>query len=100
MNCTVPTLADTCAVHGCLLIPVSDLVGVPGAEPAMVFKPETAAELARQLIAKAIANYPQRAAKGKPEWLAVRAAIFAALDGHPDARTAVAGRLLELEPQS
>lgn len=33
-----------------------------------------------------------------PEWLAVRAAIFAALDSHPDARAAVAGRLLELGP--
>jgi carbon-monoxide dehydrogenase catalytic subunit len=80
MNCTVPTLADTCAAHGCLLIPVSDLIGVPGAEPAMVFKPETAAELARQLIARAIANYPQRAAKGNG-------------DGRPVLRTgdAVAG---------
>jgi len=32
-----------------------------------------------------------------PEWLAVRAAIFAALMQYPDARAAVAGRLLELE---
>jgi hypothetical protein len=32
-----------------------------------------------------------------PEWLSVRAAVFAALDGHPDARADVAGRLLELE---
>jgi hypothetical protein len=32
-----------------------------------------------------------------PEWLAVRAALFAALAEHPAARAAVAGRLLELE---
>jgi hypothetical protein len=31
------------------------------------------------------------------EYLAVRAAIFAALVAHPDARQAVAGRLLQLE---
>lgn len=31
------------------------------------------------------------------EYLAVRAAIFAALQAHPEARTAVAGRLLALE---
>jgi len=32
-----------------------------------------------------------------PEWLAVRAALFAALAAYPDARQAVAGRLLQLE---
>ena len=32
-----------------------------------------------------------------PEWLAVRAALFAALAAYPEARQAVAGRLLQLE---
>lgn len=32
-----------------------------------------------------------------PEWLAVRAAVFAALQSHPAARAEVASRLLELE---
>jgi hypothetical protein len=32
-----------------------------------------------------------------PEWLAVRGVIFAALQSHPEARSDVAGRLLELE---
>ncbi|MBN1631068.1 MAG: hypothetical protein JW990_15000 [Thermoleophilia bacterium] len=32
-----------------------------------------------------------------PEWLEVRAVIFAALAGYPDARACVSGRLLELE---
>ena len=64
MNCTVPTLASTCAAHGALLIPVSDLMGIPGAEPAIVFDPAKAGEQAQELIAKAIGNYPQRAARG------------------------------------
>ena len=32
-----------------------------------------------------------------PEWLAVRAVLFAALAAYPEARQAVAGRLLQLE---
>ena len=78
MNCTVPTLAATCAAHGALLIPVSDLMGIPGAEPTIAFDPAKAGEQAQELIAKAIANYPQRAARG---------------NGHPTLRTgdAVAG---------
>jgi carbon-monoxide dehydrogenase catalytic subunit len=63
MNCTVPTLADTCKAHGTLLIPVSDLMGIPGAEPAVVFDPAKAAEQAQQLIDRAIANYPARKAR-------------------------------------
>ena len=35
-----------------------------------------------------------------PEWIGVRAALFAALQTYPDARAAVAGRLLELEAGS
>lgn len=35
-----------------------------------------------------------------PEWIDVRAALFAALHGYPDARAAVSGRLLELEAGS
>jgi carbon-monoxide dehydrogenase catalytic subunit len=78
MNCTVPTLAATCAAHGALLIPVSDLMGIPGAEPAIVFDAAKAGAQAQELIAKAIGNYPQRAARG---------------NGHPTLRTgdAVAG---------
>ncbi len=78
MNCTMPGLAETCKAHGALLVPVSDLMGIPGAEPAVVFDPANAAEQAQLLIAKAIANYPARAAMG---------------DGHPVLRTgdAVAG---------
>jgi len=64
MNCTVPTLADLCHRHGTLLVPVSDLVGVPGAEPAVVFDPARAADQARQLIDMAVANYPRRRALG------------------------------------
>ena len=37
MNCVVPTLGATCAAHGTLLVPVSDLVGVDGAETPIVF---------------------------------------------------------------
>jgi anaerobic carbon-monoxide dehydrogenase catalytic subunit len=69
MNCTVPTLAENCAAHGTLLIPVSDLIGIPGAEPAIVFDPAKAGEQAVELIDKAIANFPRRAAmgNGKPQ---------------------------------
>ncbi len=62
MNCTVPTLGATCAAHGTLLIPVSDLVGVDGAETPIVFDPEHAAEQAQQLIDLAVANFPKRRA--------------------------------------
>jgi carbon-monoxide dehydrogenase catalytic subunit len=64
MNCTVPTLAENCAAHGTLLIPVSDLIGIPGAEPAIVFDPAKAGGQAAELIDKAIANYPRRRAMG------------------------------------
>jgi len=64
MNCTVPTLAETAKAHGALLIPVSGLIGVPGAEPHMDYDAATAAELATQLIEKAIGNYPSRKANG------------------------------------
>lgn len=64
MNCTVPTLAETCKAHGALLIPVSDLIGVPGAEPAIVFDPAQADAQARELIERAIANFPKRTASG------------------------------------
>ena len=58
MNCTVPTLAATCAEHGVLLIPVSDLMGIPGAEPAVVFDPAKAGDQAQELIGRAVANFP------------------------------------------
>ena len=64
MNCTVPTLADTCANHGALLVPVSDLIGIPGAAPAVVFDPDHAADQAQQLIDMAIDNFPKRVARG------------------------------------
>ena len=69
MNCTVPTLAENCAAHGTLLIPVSDLIGIPGAEPAIVFDPAKAGGQAAGLIDKAIANFPRRRAmgNGKPQ---------------------------------
>jgi carbon-monoxide dehydrogenase catalytic subunit len=78
MNCTVPTLAQTCRKHGALLIPVSDLVGVPGAEAPIHFQAGKAAEQVQEIIAKAIANFPRRKAMG---------------DGAPHLRTgdAVAG---------
>jgi len=78
MNCTVPTLAATCKKHGCLLVPVSDLVGVPGAETPLRFEPGKAADQAQQLIDMAVANFPKRRAIG---------------DGAPKLRTgdAVAG---------
>ena len=44
MNCVVPTLGATCAAHGTLLVPVSDLVGVDGAETPIVFDPAKAGE--------------------------------------------------------
>jgi carbon-monoxide dehydrogenase catalytic subunit len=65
MNCTVPTLGATCAAHGTLLVPVSDLVGVDGAETPIVFDPAKAGEQAKQLIALAIANFPKRRALGQ-----------------------------------
>ena len=61
MNCVVPTLADTCAKHGCLLIPVSDLVGVPGAEPAIIFDAAKAADQAQQIIDPRRRELPARA---------------------------------------
>ena len=64
MNCTVPTLADTCHRHGTLLVPVSDLVGVPGMDEGVIFDPAKAADQAQQLIAMAVANYPKRKAMG------------------------------------
>jgi anaerobic carbon-monoxide dehydrogenase catalytic subunit len=64
MNCTVPTLAANCARHGVLLIPVSDLMGIPGAEPAVVFDPAKAGDQAQELIGRAVANFPTRRALG------------------------------------
>jgi carbon-monoxide dehydrogenase catalytic subunit len=64
MNCTVPTLAETAKKHSALLIPVSDLIGVPGAEPHMDYDPAKADELAAMLIDKAVGNFPARKAKG------------------------------------
>jgi carbon-monoxide dehydrogenase catalytic subunit len=63
MNCVVPTLGALCAAHGTLLVPVSDLVGIDGAEAPIVFEPTKAAAQAQQLMDMAIANYPQRRAK-------------------------------------
>jgi carbon-monoxide dehydrogenase catalytic subunit len=64
MNCTVPTLAATCADHGAVLVPVTDLMGIPGAAPAVVFDPGNAAEQAQQLIDMAVDNFPARRARG------------------------------------
>jgi carbon-monoxide dehydrogenase catalytic subunit len=64
MNCTVPTLADTCHRHGTLLVPVSDLVGVPGMDEGVIFDAAKAADQAQQLIDMATANYPKRKAMG------------------------------------
>ena len=65
MNCTVPTLGALCAAHNTLLVPVSDLVGVDGAETPIVFDPAKAAEQAQQLIDLAVANFPKRKALGQ-----------------------------------
>ncbi len=62
MNCTVPTLAESCKAHGALLVPVSDLMGIPGAEAPVIFDPVRADAQARQLIDLAIANFPLRRA--------------------------------------
>jgi anaerobic carbon-monoxide dehydrogenase catalytic subunit len=69
MNCTVPTLAETCKKHGALLIPVTDLMGLPGAEPAVVYDPAKAGAQAQELIDRAVANFPARRAlgNGKPQ---------------------------------
>ena len=64
MNCTVPTLADTCANHGALLVPVTDLMGIPGAAPAVVFDPDHAADQAQQLIDMARRQLPQARRRG------------------------------------
>ncbi len=72
MNCTVPTLAETCATHGALLVPVSDLIGIPGAAPAVVFDPAKAGDQAQQLIDMAVDNFPKRAAKGNGKLPALR----------------------------
>jgi carbon-monoxide dehydrogenase catalytic subunit len=60
MNCTVPTLGALCAAHNTLLVPVSDLVGIDGAETPIVFDPARAAEQAQQLIDMAIGNFARR----------------------------------------
>lgn len=60
MNCTVPTLGALCAAHNTLLVPVSDLVGVDGAETPIVFEATKAAEQAQQLIDMAIGNFARR----------------------------------------
>jgi len=65
MNCTVPTLGALCAAHNTLLVPVSDLVGVDGAETPIVFDPAKAGEQVRQLIDLAVANFPKRKALGQ-----------------------------------
>jgi carbon-monoxide dehydrogenase catalytic subunit len=52
-----------CKAHGTLLIPVSDLVGIEGAEPGVIFEPAKAGAQALELIAKAIATFPARQAK-------------------------------------
>ena len=65
MNCTVPTLGALCAAHNTLLVPVSDLVGVDGAETPIVFDPAKAGEQVRQLMDLAVANFPKRKALGQ-----------------------------------
>jgi carbon-monoxide dehydrogenase catalytic subunit len=65
MNCTVPTLGATCAAHGTLLVPVSDLVGIDGAETPIVFDAAKAGDQAQQLIDLAVANFPKRKALGQ-----------------------------------
>jgi len=65
MNCTVPTLGATCAAHGTLLVPVSDLVGIDGAETPIVFDPAKAGEQTQQLIDMAVANFPKRRGLGQ-----------------------------------
>jgi carbon-monoxide dehydrogenase catalytic subunit len=60
MNCTVPTLGALCAAHNTLLVPVSDLVGVDGAETPIVFEATKAAAQAQQLIDMAIGNFARR----------------------------------------
>ena len=65
MNCTVPTLGATCAAHGTLLVPVSDLVGVDGAEAPVIFDAANAGAQAEQLIDMAVANFPRRTALGQ-----------------------------------
>ena len=94
MNCTVPTLADTCAAHGALLVPVSDLMGIPGAAPAVVFDPANAGDQAQQLIDMAVDNYPKRTSRGNGKAAALRTgdavvgfsteSILAALGGSLD----------------
>ncbi len=94
MNCTVPTLAETCANHGAILVPVTDLMGIPGAAPAVVFDPGNAAEQAQQLIDLAVDNFPKRAARGNGHAPALRTgdavagfsteSILAALGGSLD----------------
>jgi carbon-monoxide dehydrogenase catalytic subunit len=60
MNCVVPTLGALCAAHNTLLVPVSDLVGIDGAETPIVFDATKAAEQAQQLIDMAIGNFARR----------------------------------------
>ncbi len=65
MNCTVPTLGATCAAHGTLLVPVSDLVGVARRRDAdRVRRRPRPASRREQLIDLAIANYPQAQGAG------------------------------------
>jgi anaerobic carbon-monoxide dehydrogenase catalytic subunit len=91
MNCTVPTLAEHCRAHGALLVPVTDLMGIPGAEEPIVFDAAQAAEQARQLIDMAIANFPRRRALAQDA--AGRAQVEPSGHGQPPLRTgdAVAG---------
>jgi len=53
-----------------------------------------------ELLAKLLGELDERPQVNilvSPEWIAVRAAVLEALTPHPEARAAVAGRLLQLE---
>lgn len=64
MNCTVPTAGVYAEKYNSTIIPVTNLVNIPGVEHEIYYDPEKVEEQAMYIIEKAIANFQGR--KGKP----------------------------------
>lgn len=65
-NCSPPNLHPYGEKYQVTLVSINDLVRIPKVDKNMDYKPPEAAEMARQLIEWALANYPVRKQKVKP----------------------------------
>lgn len=65
-NCSPPNLHPYGEKYQVTLVSINDLVRIPKVDKNMDYKPPEAAEMAKQLLEWALANYPVRQQKVKP----------------------------------